>query len=267
MKKKKNIIGIVLYLILVFAVTLLFLWYIAQDSNRYNDFYLAMFIPATVALLINIFFFRSISVVFEPVFHKISIRAVLFSFLYPFVFIGIIALVVFFSGLGTFNAEEFSVIKESKWISVILMGILLVFGEEYGWRGFLLNNLNKIFTKNVSTLINGVVWGLWHVPIVLFLTRILGKDNAFLLTFVQFLAVFLVSFPFAYIYFEDRSIVPPILIHLFWNIINPVILGDIYTNEAGFIAGNLFYINGETVAGLVLGIPMMFYFMKKMRET
>jgi membrane protease YdiL (CAAX protease family) len=40
------------------------------------------------------------------------------------------------------------------------------FGEEAGWRGYLLNNLKHLgFFK--SSLIIGAVWGVWHLPVII----------------------------------------------------------------------------------------------------
>jgi len=40
------------------------------------------------------------------------------------------------------------------------------FGEEAGWRGFLLNSLkDKGFYK--ASIITGIVWGIWHLPVVI----------------------------------------------------------------------------------------------------
>jgi membrane protease YdiL (CAAX protease family) len=43
---------------------------------------------------------------------------------------------------------------------------LFAFGEEFGWRGFLLKALGKKKLLPVS-LITGMVWGLWHFPLIL----------------------------------------------------------------------------------------------------
>ena len=54
-------------------------------------------------------------------------------------------------------------------ISVIgtpLSALATVFGEEYGWRGFLQDELVKIGARRGIFLV-GLVWGLWHFPIIL----------------------------------------------------------------------------------------------------
>jgi membrane protease YdiL (CAAX protease family) len=65
--------------------------------------------------------------------------------LYPF------ALVVFFgiSAIGT-----------------PLTGLATVFGEEYGWRGFLHQELVKLGPR-AGVFLVGLIWGIWHFPIIL----------------------------------------------------------------------------------------------------
>lgn len=47
-----------------------------------------------------------------------------------------------------------------------LLSGLLAFGEELGWRGWLLPSLRPLGTWP-ALLISGAVWGLWHSPIIL----------------------------------------------------------------------------------------------------
>jgi uncharacterized protein len=53
--------------------------------------------------------------------------------------------------------------------TIIILTILAGIGEEFGWRGFALPRLQARHTALVSSLIVGLIWGIWHIP--LFLTN------------------------------------------------------------------------------------------------
>lgn len=46
-----------------------------------------------------------------------------------------------------------------------ILGLPALFGEEYGWRGYLLPKLLPLGTRKALAL-HGVIWGLWHAPII-----------------------------------------------------------------------------------------------------
>jgi membrane protease YdiL (CAAX protease family) len=46
------------------------------------------------------------------------------------------------------------------------MGIVQCFGEEFAWRGYLLPKLIEKFSVQKAVIINGVIWGIWHSPII-----------------------------------------------------------------------------------------------------
>jgi membrane protease YdiL (CAAX protease family) len=53
--------------------------------------------------------------------------------------------------------------------SVVLapfLALLIAFGEEYGWRGYLQSELIKL-GKVRGVLLVGLIWGLWHTPVTL----------------------------------------------------------------------------------------------------
>ncbi len=47
-----------------------------------------------------------------------------------------------------------------------ILAIVIYFGEEYGWRGYLQNELIKIGRVR-GVLLVGLIWGAWHWPIIL----------------------------------------------------------------------------------------------------
>ena len=46
-----------------------------------------------------------------------------------------------------------------------IMNIVTCFGEEWGWRGYLLPKMAEKLPAIPMLLINGVIWGLWHAPL------------------------------------------------------------------------------------------------------
>jgi len=45
------------------------------------------------------------------------------------------------------------------------LGIIMGFGEEYGWRGYLQGQLIKLGKKR-GVLLVGLIWGVWHYPVI-----------------------------------------------------------------------------------------------------
>ncbi len=46
-----------------------------------------------------------------------------------------------------------------------LLNIFTCFGEEWGWRGYLLPKMREKLPLFAVLLVNGVIWGLWHAPL------------------------------------------------------------------------------------------------------
>jgi len=248
------------------TVTLLASWTIAfvtiTDTVPAYTTPLMMVVPAVVTLALRRFRGDSIGGTVRDSVSGTTGPALLFAVVYPVLFIGVAALVALSTGLGTYQPGVDNaigqVIRQGGVALVpvfIVLNVGLMYGEELGWRGYLLPQLTARWGRVPATAAVGVVWGLYHSAFLYTAATVLRVANPLVVTVVQASAVFVVSFPFAYAYYlTDGSVLPVAILHLIWNILNPWILGDIYGNVQGLVAGQIFVVNGEGVLGVVLGL-------------
>ena len=53
------------------------------------------------------------------------------------------------------------------WIFVFLLNFIPCFGEEFGWRGYMLPRLARRFTPRKAVLLHAIIWWAWHLPIII----------------------------------------------------------------------------------------------------
>ena len=63
-----------------------------------------------------------------------------------------------------------------EWGLLVIPYVLVLngFGEEIGWRGFLVEELSKKFSLGVTSLLAWVFWAVWHVPLFWFLATFMN---------------------------------------------------------------------------------------------
>ena len=84
------------------------------------------------------------------------------------------------------------------------------FGEELGWRGFLQKELNELdFWK--SSIIIGVVWGIWHAPIILQGHNYPQHPSIGVMMMIIF--TLLLSPIFSYVRIKAKSVIAAAIIH------------------------------------------------------
>lgn len=84
----------------------------------------------------------------------------------------------------------------------IILGAIFALGEEIGWRGFLVPQLYKSrgFTK--TSLIVGLIWGIWHLPVLLFADYNSGTPAWYAMSCFM---VLVVGISFVYTWFRMKS--------------------------------------------------------------
>lgn len=263
----KEIKYTLLFILLILTVSWTYALFVFSSPQTKDYFIFVMFFPALIAISLNFVRFRSIQLVLRPVFSRIKLTSLLFALFYPLLFIGLTAFLVNIFGLADYNGKNIENLFHFPSIVGLMIGFTLIFGEEYGWRGFLLQTLSDAKGRIFAAIIVGIVWALWHAPFIYGLACYAEMEYPLLLMLIQMGAVFIFSFPFAYSYFLSKNIIPPMLFHLIWNIINPIVLGNVYRNTQGIMEGNLLWINGEGLAGIILGLPFFIWYLRKHHKT
>ena len=98
-------------------------------------------------------------------------------------------------------------------------------GEELGWRGFALNELQKKHPPIKASIIIGFWWGLWHLPIW-FTTGFTGINLIKYITFFM-IAIISVSIIITVFYNLNRNLLVPIMIHQLFNFLIGIISWDL----------------------------------------
>ncbi|MDR2956760.1 MAG: CPBP family intramembrane metalloprotease [Coriobacteriales bacterium] len=100
-----------------------------------------------------------------------------------------------------------------------LLNFITCFGEEWGWRGYLLPKVNEHLSFIPTTLLVGVIWGLWHAPLT-----IIGHNYGLVYAGYPYLGIFamccfciVVGTFLSYITLKAKSCLPAVFGHAALN--------------------------------------------------
>jgi hypothetical protein len=128
-----------------------------------------------------------------------SWRAYAMAMIAPIAFMAIVALVLLATGLAGIRAleEPITVVIVPLFALLLFLESVLGFGEEYGWRGYMLPRLMPLGEVR-ATLLLGIVWQVWHFPVLL--SGVLLGGNPLWLAVVVHLGLVVVSaFPYTWL--------------------------------------------------------------------
>jgi uncharacterized protein len=89
-------------------------------------------------------------------------------------------------------------------------------GEELGWRGFLFPRLRERFGTHGACLISGLIWAVWHYPVLLGADYNAGTNTVLALICFT-LMVIAISYIMGYMRVRSGSIWPCVLLHATHN--------------------------------------------------
>ena len=176
MKKEKRVLA--LYLILVFAISapLEAIWIIYGEAAD-NIVALVMIVPAIIAIILKLVFFRKQRLlglnIGKPIYYlyAVMIPAIYFGLSYllywlfvPGTFVGASLIVNAVSDIKILNIQSLPVVIVVAILVTIITNIPLTFGEEAGWRGLMYPIMHKLWGRNKALIMSGCVWAVWHFP-------------------------------------------------------------------------------------------------------
>ncbi len=130
-----------------------------------------------------------------------------------------------------------------------VMNCITCFGEEWGWRGYLLPKLTGLMPVIPAVFVSGLIWGLWHIPYVIaglnYGMEYTGYPYLGFLMMTLFCIVIGIFISFVTI--RTKSCVPAIIAH---GAVNATASAGVYFTSDG---GKLLF--GPSITGIVGMIP------------
>lgn len=202
------------------------------------------------------------------------------SYLVPLFYALLAYLIIWSFGWGGFYDKEFvEMLTKSFGLGpigngfiiffyVVLMGIFgtiqsasSALGEEIGWRGFLVPELYKSLGFTKTSLISGTIWGIWHLPILLFADYNSGTPSWYAMSCFM---VLIISMSFIYTWFRIKSgsLWTAVILHASHNLF----IQQIFTPLTEDTGNTVYYVDEFGIVLPIIGICFAIYYWNKRNE-
>lgn len=186
--KDKRPLHLFLVLVTIFAAIGYAVAVAMGDDNRTSGIFLVQFAPLVAAFITKLVFERNLQGLgwgwgktrYQAAAYGLAflLPLITFSLVWSLGFGGFYD-VVFITEAQADLADTFGLNISSPWLVMLVLiglggtlGMLVAFGgigEEIGWRGFLVPELYKHYDFTKTVLISGVIWAIYHWPLLIFL--------------------------------------------------------------------------------------------------
>ena len=187
-------------------------------------FIIGGFVPSIVGLILTAFYDGKEGLkklLLSAINTKIGISSFIIIIVYAMV-LGSLQLILYTLLGGFFDFSQF-INQLPTLLPLIILGPI---SEEFGWRGFLQKRINLEFSPIPASIIIGVVWSLWHLPLFYMIGT---SQHDFNIPFIPFMiSIISSSFIYTYLYYKSNgSLFTAILLHWIATYILQVISSQI----------------------------------------
>jgi uncharacterized protein len=220
---------------LMFTLGLSILCYILILPQRnYNYVLLLMYCPgiaAVVTVLFHQYSFKELGFgLKKPRYLVLTFSLTIVAVLVYYIFVWII----FPDTLDRKKLEEYA----TNWLPTLMkfapiwiFSLISAFGEELGWRGFLVPQLNKSLSFWKVVLVSGIIWSVWHWPLIIW-----GGYNNSEIPIWTSLLFFTLSIIvgctfYTYLRLKSESVWPTVILHGTYNTIVQDFLAPLIKNN------------------------------------
>ena len=130
---------------------------------------------------------------------------------------------------------------------------LLALGEEIGWRGLLVPQLARRQSFGRAVLVSGVIWGAWHVPLIIGGGYTSGAPTWYAVACFGVLIVGM-SFAFAWLRLASGSIWPAVLMHAVHTHFIQGVLDQITVDTGNTVCFTTEFGLGLAIMGIIVGL-------------
>ncbi len=148
-------------------------------------------------------------------------RYYLFALLYPVIVVPGALFLAFIAGAERPDFSYLSVMAVLQMMIIAVVSTPIVWGEEFGWRGYL--QLRLFAGKPLwAAVVTGLIWGVWHYPMILMGYVFSGNPLGFLLYPINMIFT---SIIYGWLQLRSGSVWSASLAHSVGNtIINPLLV-------------------------------------------
>ena len=226
---------------------------VGLDSLAAVPFFLGVWAPAVAAAIVVRVTGGSVKAWLRDILRwRVPLRYYLFALGFPVALAGVASAEFALAG----ESLDFGLVGERAAAFLALLVFCFVINggpEELAWRGFALPRLQDRLSPMQATLVLGMMWGLWHLPLLLV------EDNvdhdlaalAFAAMLIWTLAGFTAyAFTYTYLWNRTRSALLCMLLHASYNtaiglvILRPAdeLVGDAYVTISFALTGTLWLV-------------------------